>query len=452
MKRIYRLTNTALLAGALFLGACSDKLDLVPTDALPADDIYTSGEKIEQALNGAYNSLSFGSMFGGDLQRDGELLGSNGALVFSGTYNDPAEIWRKEITTENVDVTNRWIRSYDIINITNIVLDRLELVNAARRDNVEGQAYFLRGLTYFELARFWGQPYSAGNSTTNLAVPLILDPVYILEDVTYPERASVEAVYQQAIADLKKAESLLDPVNGIYANSVAAAAVLSRIYLQMENWEEARDAANRGLELANGRYSLMGSYGDAFNRTTNSAEDIFSIQVSTQDGTNNMQLYFAATTFGGRGDIEVLAAHLSDYEADDERLELFYVDPAINKLRTGKWENQFANVTVIRLAELYLTRAEANARLGTAIGATPAEDLNRIRSRVGLASIDNPTVGQIVQERFLELALEGQRVHDLKRLKMEIDGFDYNAPELVFPIPQREINTNTNLRQNEGYF
>jgi starch-binding outer membrane protein, SusD/RagB family len=285
-----------------------------------------------------------------------------------------------------------------------------------------------------------------------LAVPLILDPVYILEDVTYPERASVEAVYQQAIADLKQAESLLDPTNGIYANSVAAAAVLSRIYLQMENWEEARDAANRGLELAGGRYSLMGSYGDAFNRTTNSAEDIFSIQVSTQDGTNNMQLYFAATTFGGRGDIEVLAAHLSDYEADDERLELFYVDPAINKLRTGKWENQFANVTVIRLAELYLTRAEANARLGTAIGATPAEDLNRIRSRVGLASIDNPTVEQIVQERFLELALEGQRVHDLKRLKMEIDGFDYNAPELVFPIPQREINTNTNLRQNEGYF
>ena len=75
-----------------------------------------------------------------------------------------------------------------------------------------------------------------------------------------------------------------------------------------------------------------------------------------------------------------------------------------------------------------------------------------IRKRAGLDPIESPTVDDIIRERFLELAFEGHRIHDLKRLQMSADGFAFDAPELVFPIPQREIDANESLTQNEGYF
>ena len=102
---------------------------------------------------------------------------------------------------------------------------------------------------------------------------------------------------------------------------------------------------------------------------------------------------------------------------------------------------------------MYLTRAECNFRLGTNIGATPAEDINDvIRDRVGQAAIP-VTLDNILLERRLELAHEGQRIHDVKRLKGSIDGFAYDANKLVFPIPIREINAvgPDILKQNDGY-
>lgn len=452
MKYIKYIGIASLLASSLLIGGCTEELDLSPTDKLPAEAVLTSGANVEKVLLGAYDALSTGSLFGGNTLRDSELLGSDGELQFSGTFGAPSEIWRKELTTTNGDVAQRWIRSYFLINSVNIVLDKIDLIDEANQERVRGEALFLRGLAYFELAKYFGKPYSAGNTATNLAVPIITEPTYEFSDIEYPERATVEAVYTQALNDLQQAEELLPAANGIYANKVAAATILSRIYLQMQNYEKARDAANRGLEYAEGVFSLVPVYANAFNNTTNTVEDVLAIQVTTQDGANNMQLFFAPAQFGGRGDIEIQNRHLEQYEEGDKRLELFYADPSTGETRTGKWVDQFANVTLIRLAELYLTRAEANARLGTEVGATPAEDLNRIRKRAGLDPIESPTVDDIIRERFLELAFEGHRIHDLKRLQMSADGFAFDAPELVFPIPQREIDANESLTQNEGYF
>ncbi|WP_224999896.1 RagB/SusD family nutrient uptake outer membrane protein [Cesiribacter sp. SM1] len=452
MKYIKYIGFTSLIAGSLLVGSCTDELDLSPTDKLPAESALNTGENIERILLGAYDALSDGDLFGGNALRDSELLGSDGDLQFSGTYGEPAEVWRKELVTSNSDVAERWYSSYYVINATNIVLDNLELVDEEEQGRVQGEALFLRGLAYFELVKYFGKPYSAGNTTTNLAVPIITEPTYEFGDITYPERQTVEAVYARVLEDLQQAEDLLPTSNGVYANKTAAAAILSRAYLQMLNYEGARDAANRGLAYAQGVFSLVPVYENAFNNTTNSSEDVLSTQVTTQDGVNNMQLFFASTRFGGRGDIEIQNQHLSEYEEGDERLALFYSDPVTGESRTGKWVDQYANVNLIRLAELYLTRAEANARLGTEVGASPADDVNLIRERAGLDPIDNPTVDDIVRERFLELAFEGQRVHDMKRLQWDIDGFEYDAFELIFPIPQREIDANESLRQNEGYF
>jgi len=106
---------------------------------------------------------------------------------------------------------------------------------------------------------------------------------------------------------------------------------------------------------------------------------------------------------------------------------------------------------VVRLAEMYLTRAEANLRLGTAVGATPAADVNKIRSRAGLTPLSAVTLTDVLKERKLELMFEGLQVHDQKRLKETRGGIAYNSPRLILPIPQREMDTNKKLVQNQGY-
>ncbi|WP_017731327.1 RagB/SusD family nutrient uptake outer membrane protein [Nafulsella turpanensis] len=441
----------SLVGSFLALGACEDRLNIEPAQAVSDELVLDTDARVKAVLIGAYDILSDGDLFGGGIQMNGELLAADDELIFSGTYGDPSQIWRKEITTTNSDVADFWMDSYAAINVVNNVLSALEVVDEEDRAVVEGEAKFIRGLLYFELAKFFGQPYSAGNTTTNLGVPIVLEPTEEINESVNVPRATVEETYNQAIADLKDAEELLPIVNGIYANKVAAAAVLSRVYLQQQNYVEARDAANRGIEYAEAYFNLVPNIEDAFNQTANSQEDILAIQVTTQDGTNALVTFFATKSAGGRADIEIQPLHFERYEEGDLRADLFYSDD--EGVRTEKWFNQFANIPLIRLAELYLTRAEANERLNTEVGATPAEDLNLIRVRAGLEPIEDPTLEDIINERFVELAFEGQKIHDIKRLEMEVDGFAYDAELLVYPIPQREINANPALagQQNPGY-
>ena len=105
----------------------------------------------------------------------------------------------------------------------------------------------------------------------------------------------------------------------------------------------------------------------------------------------------------------------------------------------------------MRLAEAFLTRAECNQRLSTAIGATPDADVNRIRSRAGLTPLVSATLQQILDERELELAFEGQGLWDAKRLRLTVDGKPWNDNKMTFPIPLRERNVNPGLEQNPGY-
>jgi len=108
-------------------------------------------------------------------------------------------------------------------------------------------------------------------------------------------------------------------------------------------------------------------------------------------------------------------------------------------------------VKVLRLAEMYLTRAECNLRAGTSVGDAPLNDINRIRIRAGIPSLSSVILLDVLDERRLELALEGQWLSDAKRTQSTISGMPWNAPQLVFPIPQRERIENPNLLQNEGY-
>lgn len=441
-----------ILAGLLLFGsACEDNLELVDPNNITSDIALSNDKNVKSVLIGAYNGLSAGSFYGGNTFRNSELLADNDEIVFSGTFNDVSDIYRKEMIAVNSDGTNLWVAAYNTINIANNVLSALDVVNVDDQDQVEGEALFLRGISYFELILNYALPYSAGNTDTNLGVPIML--VEDRNSVEQKPRNTIDEVYAQIISDLTTAETLLaeGPVAG-FATSDAAAAFLSRVYLQMADYANARDAADRVISAGN--YSLQPTSASVFN-TGSTDEDIFDIPVSTVDGINNMNTFYASAANGGRGDIEVQPLHLTLYEGGDARAALFYIDGATGDTRVGKWINRYGSVKVIRLAEMYLTRAEGNSREGTSVGATPLADVDMVRARAGLASAGTATLAVILNERRIELAHEGQRLHDIKRLQgtvtQGINVYPYDDPRLVFPIPQREMDVNSNLIQNEGY-
>ena len=165
-----------------------------------------------------------------------------------------------------------------------------------------------------------------------------------------------------------------------------------------------------------------------------------------------MTEFWSTTDYGGRdGDIEILDGHLGLYDASDARLALFW--NGNDAMRSGKWNTQYGLVNLFRLAEMYLIRAESNQRMGTSVGDTPLADYNKVHTRAGLPAATTITLDNLLLERRLELADEGFKLHDVKRLKLDVGTLHYNDPKLVFPIPDREMTANPGLKgqQNEGY-
>lgn len=447
MKKLLYISFSLLL-----FTACNKKLDQAPSDAVPQDDVTGSDEALQKALNGAYDLATGNYLLNGDLQLYSELLGANGEVLWTGTFNQPREIFEKQILTNNSYVTNTWLNAYAAINVCNTILDSINVINEDERDRVKGEALFLRAELYFELVRFFSKPYSDGNASSNLGAQIVTVPTTdVLTDANYVARSTVQETYDFILSDLTEAKSLLPEDNGVYASTYTASAILSRVYLQMGDYAKARDEANTVIE--SGYYGLTSAFSAAFNNDENSGEDIFGIQVSEQDGTNDFNLFWSIPDYGGRsGDVDIEQDHLDLYDANDDRLAMFYLDD-LDIWRTGKWQQYAKNIPLIRLAEMYLTRAECNFRLGSTTGATPFEDMETIRGRSGLSTTQAfITLDNILKERHLELAFEGERIHDIKRLQQSVDGFDYDANELVLPIPLREINASKGaLQQNEGY-
>ncbi len=445
-----KILSLAVLAAMAV--SCNKELNIDPTGSLSEQQALNTDAKVKKVLNGTYDAVSDDDLWGGDLQLFSELLAANGEIRWEGTYNQPDEIWQKSIITTNSFVRDTWLQGYKAINNANNVIAAINVVNSADQNRVKGEALFLRGSMFFELVKLYAKPYSAGGVTSNPGIPIVLTPTKAIDQSSYVARSTVEQTYTQIISDLTAAEGLVDSYNDVYANKAVVAGMLSRVYLQMAKYPEARDAANRAINYATAAgFTLTGTYAAAFNNTTNSSEDLFAIQITPQDGTNAMQLYWSIPDYGGRdGDVTITSAHLNLYNALDQRLAMFYIGNG--DWRSGKWKLQYRNLPIMRLSELYLTRAEANFRAGTAIGATPVADVNRTHQRAGLPAFVVVTLADILKERKLELAHEGQGVHDLKRLQLSADGFAYNANEMVLPIPQREVDASRGvIVQNAGY-
>lgn len=464
MKKIFKYS----LVITFMLGlSTSCDLDIKPVDSVIEDDALNDAKGLQALLIGAYDRLSDDDLYGGWIQMTSDLLGSNNDINWGGTFFDPRDMWRKEVTAFNAQLAATWTEAYETINVTNKVLSRLDLVGGPGGPE-EGGAKFIRGVMYFELVRLFAKDWNDGDPNVNLGVPIKLEPTNLVynPEVDFLPRNTVAAVYQRVISDLTDAINLLPDENSFFATSWSAKAMLARVHMQRHEFDEARILANDIIE--NGPFSINDRVDRAFNLATNTDEDIFAVQVTPQDGINDFHTFYASRVLNGRRDIRIRSELASLYEDTDERGEcpdencrtsLIYEDfDGSGRLLSGKYTDQFANISIIRLAEMYLIRAEANFMMGDQVGPnTPGQDLEVIRERARASDAPaNPTLADIMLERKLELAFEGHFLHDIRRTQGTIAQFgpiSWDDDILVMPIPQREIDANPALdgQQNPGY-
>lgn len=438
---------------SLGLASCEKELDRLPFNSVDESVALETSTGVEAALIGAYSRVGDDNVLGGGMAVYSELLGTSNEINWSGTFQGYTQIFNKTIPKNNDFAQSTWTEAYEAINVTNNVLGALDKVLEAKREDIEGQAKFLRAAVYFDLIRLYAKAWNDGSPSANDGVPIVLTPTREVTEANKVLRSKVSEVYAQIISDLEDAKSLLSPDASIYANSTAAAAMLARVYLQQGEYALATENATAAIDA--GEYELADSYADAFpvdysNSTKlvpNTPEDVFAMQVTNSTGYNDFNTYFSPL---GRGDIDVNPSYFASYEADDDRLSVYYDDGG--SIYVGKFDMVYGNVHILRLAEAYLIRAESNFRLGTDLDIA-LDDINLIRGRAGLPALAQGelTLSAILLERSHELAFEGHKIHDIKRLEGSVGSIPWNSPKLVFPIPERETKINTGLTQNDGY-
>ncbi len=492
MKKQPYIISALVFFFMFFTIGCEDILDVQPKQSINGEDAIKESADVKNLLVGAYEGIKgtgSGEMFGGTFNTFSELIALNGDARFRGTFSTLKDAAAKALTAYDADVRATWIRAYQVINNVNQVLDHIDLIPLDEQDNIKGQALGIRGVIYFELTRFWGLQYE-GNATdaTNPGVPIVLSPTYTAADAINVARSSVQTCYQRAILDLTEAKTLLGDFgkNDDWFSTYTASAFLSRVYLQQGNYQLAAQEANRVIE--SGLFALASNPLEAYNRDGIIAEYVFTIKQSPTsnagESNSGIATFYASLNGTGRGDIRIQNQHFLKYETDingnviDRRgmidplqlpngeinwnatikdvKSMFYigVGNGSGSYYTSKWGDAKVNIPVVRLAEMYLTRAEANFESGVAqVGPnTPTDDINIIRERAGLSDLALVDRDVIRKERYLELCWEGFTLHDLRRWKQNITPtIPYNASRLVLPIPQREIDVNNLLVQNPGY-
>ena len=254
-KIVYLLCLTGLMS------ACS--IDREPHGSLSSNKITENpDESVDAMVRGVYAQLKTWS---DPMHRCGEYAGDN--IMIRGASTDAFfEFITFNRTPDNYRLDDFWNSSYKAIAQAS---NAIKLYQDKTDDNVKakvGECYFVRGMIYFYLVRAYGRPYYQ-DPKTNLGVPIVNGtPKDVFDKFTLPDRATVADTYQQAIADLKKAEELLPETNGNpgYASKGAAQAMLSKVYLFMSgtyehpNTEYARLAAEYASKvISSGKYALL---------------------------------------------------------------------------------------------------------------------------------------------------------------------------------------------------
>ncbi len=475
-----RVLATSILTFGLF--ACSSLIDVKPRTAIDSSTALTSLDAVNAAVNAVYDALQSTDLYGRDLIAIPEVLADNGRAT-----NNSSRLVAEYQNQPGSHLIN-WTQDYYGINQANLILDALPKITMtdAQRNALQGQCLFLRALMYFDLMKSYAyMPTAIIPEYNRGGVPLILSGVLTLEQVEFPSRPAIDAVYTQILADLTIAVDKLSATANsrgpAYATKGASQALYSRVALYAGKWQESADFATGALASGVGVFQTKANYIAGW-RTAINPESMFEInfQVNENIGVNtSLQTTFTTlrelgntATTGGFGDVVPTAALLADLELEksgttvlDIRRQLYELGTkgrGAQNIETTKFLGKngtinLDNVPVIRISEMYLNRAEAYYRLGKEADAI--KDLNTIRTRAGLTEKAGLTgaalLDEIIRQRRLELAFEGHRFWDLKRLGRDIVKLPTNLPftdyRILPRIPISEINNNKNLKQNYNY-
>lgn len=477
-----------ILLPFLLFASCQ-VLDKTPLPSITPENFFQNADDAESALTAAYDALQQTGAYGQDLNVVGEMPSDN-ATSTNGDVNAMDRIlW----TPQTSQVNNVFQASYIGINRANAVLNYVPGIgmDTARRNQILGEAHFLRALHYFNLVRLYGgvplrlQPTESGdNSVVNLA------------------QSNPEQVYAQIVSDLQLAEQLTaaGSASPIRATKTAVNALQTRVFLTQRQWAQAVTAGNK--VISSGLYQLLPSFNGLF-PPENKAESIFEVQfagnadggfvlpdlvlpsppatysfpkfniptnelIQYADTVNDLRWKFTGETLpAGRNYASFVLSRSSN--ANDNGFFVY------------KWRsnpngfNSPDNYYILRLADVMLMVAEAsNEQNGpTQAALTP---LNAVRQRAGLPALTLANLSsqqafrnEVDRQRRLELAFEGERWFDLLRytrheqaaqgvshaitaldvIQQQRNTEDVNY--LLFPFPQTEINNNALIQQNPGY-
>jgi starch-binding outer membrane protein, SusD/RagB family len=443
MKKIFYIVLFAVV-----LSGCDSLLqEQKPQNSVDPSVVFKDAPGARAAIIGAYDALQSASYYGVDFLLLPDVHGGN--LSHTGTFPSYAQFANRSLLNDNANVTNMWAQIYVGINRVNQIIDKVPKITdpaltQAEKDQIAGEAYFLRALHYSNLVKYWG------------GVPLKLAP----SDDASPSkiilpRATKDAVYAQILADLAEAIVKLPaaPSNKARASQAAAHALKARIHLYLGQYTEAINSATS----ASTGYTLVGNFLDLW-VVRNTSEAIFELQFNTVD-TNSLSFYLLTSSTGGRNEVRPSGGLVSAYLGTDARRILSTsVDSRLRYYRAATDDD---NVLLLRLGEVILNRAEALVERNTGSDLTDAVTfLNQIRNRAGIGNYAGALTQTAVRDdiflqRRLELALEGHYFFDLVRTGRAATTLSspiWNNDQALLPIPLRELNASGGiLTQNPGY-
>lgn len=468
------LRITTILMGLFMIFSCEDQLNVIPEDNVASNTVFGSFATINGAVVGIYSKNQSGDL-NGNPQMIGDFMADD--VNFVGSFPSLQEVDQFATLATNATIDNIWLDAYELIGAANNIIVNLpevspdDVTGLTEEDKSRfiGEAKFLRALTNFQLVNLFAQPFQISGGS-NLGIPLVTQPFEGGDISEFQlERSTVNEVHASIEQDLMDAITALPEDNALRAGAGAARALLARLYLYRGEWANAADLANQVIN--SGNYVLANDY-DFYDDNPGSSENIFSVINTPTDGpqetagSDEVYTNFYNAAPGGRGDapfsqdlIDAFALEAGDRRFDE--LSVAASDAGGNDtFFTTKYPDVVNNASdgmVLRITEMYLTRAEANFQAGTSVGDTPLNDINLLRTRAGLANLGAVDLDAILLERRKELCFEGHRRMDLLRNNRNLrpGGGAESAPganKTIFPIVDDEITNNPNITQNPGNF
>ena len=479
IKNIFSSISWLIVTSTLFV-SCSDEFTLLaPHSQRNVDNFYQTKTDFETALSGVYDALQSGGAYGN--QSDIATGGTGGYWMMTEMRSDNtdqggdvtglaaavAQLNEFAETSLSEYTLGAWMGSFQGVARANTLITRIKSADLDNnfKDQVTGEALFVRSLFYYNLAMLFG----------NIPMPL----EEILETNPKQTQLTQTQVLTQLVTDLTDAAGKMSGTRSQFgrASKWSALTLLGRVQLHLGNNSEAASALNQVIN--SGEFSLLSNYANLWGPTNeNSEESIFEVQfVSGGFGegsgfTNSFSPSADLQTGEGGGRNRPTIDVSRAYETGDLRykvsMDTLYVlngdttyQRHVKKYESNPFSNFDAdnNFIVFRYADVLLMAAEA---LGES--AEAYSYINQIRTRAGLSDISASTPGsfedKLLQERRVELAFENHRWYDLLRFGTAVStmnaqfaqqGFSItiNENNLLFPIPQREIDLG--LTQNPGY-